>query len=64
MTSENRQKRWNAYYRASAFKADDYVDWLSPYLVDIPLDHPIVEFGCGIGYLSALLFAKGYDSQL
>jgi len=61
MISEDRQKRWNDCYLTFTFNPDDYVDWLSPYLVDIPLGDPIIELGCGFGYLSGLLFAKGYN---
>jgi SAM-dependent methyltransferase len=61
MDDEKCRQRWNAYYQSSTYSQIRYSDWLSPHLAAVSLSTPIIEFGCGFGYLSELLFRSGYD---
>ncbi|MGC8493275.1 MAG: class I SAM-dependent methyltransferase [Syntrophobacteraceae bacterium] len=61
MTNENWKTRWNDYYSTAVFDPAGYADWLTPHLARICLSAPIIEFGCGFGYLSELLFTRGYN---
>ena len=59
--AENRQEKWNAYYSKADHAAMFPENWIEKHLELFPRGARIIELGCGVGFLSELLYNAGFS---
>ncbi len=59
-SAEDRQSRWDPYFSRQTYDETRYHDWIYRHLPALPSRASILELGCGLGFLSELLFRRGY----
>ena len=58
--TEDRQKIWDAHYARGGADSITYDDWYSRHLSALAPGSPILELGCGMGFVSETLHLRGY----
>ncbi len=61
LVTENRQTWWDARYIGAQYDPFRYDDWISQHLSLIPPSLPLVEFGCGFGFIFEIAYRTGRD---
>ena len=59
LVTEDRQTWWDARYIGVRYDATRHDDWISKHLVLIPPNLPLIELGCGFGFIAEITYRTG-----